>query len=158
MVNKVVQLQNKDGDNLYPLSGGTASDSITTDMLQDGSVTSDKIDFTEFVFAPGVRHQVGMTGNGKKIYRTLVAAIVASDATTGSVAISTDVIPENATIINITGSVTLGNDVASIPYYSSSTDYMRVFLRKSNSQWNLQCRKATSTYDTTWRIEIIFYV
>ena len=46
MANKITQLVNKDGDNLYPLSGGTISDSITTDMLQDESVTSDKIDWS----------------------------------------------------------------------------------------------------------------
>ena len=46
MANKVVQLINEDNDNLYPLSGGVLSDSITTDMLKDDSVTSDKIDWT----------------------------------------------------------------------------------------------------------------
>lgn len=45
MANKITQLVNKDGDNLYPLSGGLLSDSVTTDMLQDESVTSDKIDW-----------------------------------------------------------------------------------------------------------------
>lgn len=158
MANNIVQLQDKSGDNIYPISGGTVQGAITNGMLADGAVTSDKIDFTSFIFAPGVRHQVGMTSNDKPIYRTLVTATVASDATTGSVTIPTDIIPENSTIINITGSVTLGNDVASIPYYSSATDYMRVFLRKSNSQWTLQCRKATTTSDTTWRVEVIFYV
>ena len=46
MANKITQLVNKDGDNLYPLSGGLLSDSVTTDMLQDESVTSDKIDWS----------------------------------------------------------------------------------------------------------------
>lgn len=46
MANKITQLVNKDGDNLYPLSGGLLSDSVTTDMLQDESVTPDKIDWT----------------------------------------------------------------------------------------------------------------
>lgn len=48
MANIVTQLQNKDGDNLYPLAGGMAADSITTEMLQDAAVTSDKIDFTTY--------------------------------------------------------------------------------------------------------------
>lgn len=43
MANIVTQLQNKDGDNLYPLAGGMAADSITTAMLQDDAVTSGKI-------------------------------------------------------------------------------------------------------------------
>lgn len=44
MANKITQLVNKDGDNLYPLAGGILSDSVATDMIQDGAVTSDKID------------------------------------------------------------------------------------------------------------------
>lgn len=44
MANKIVQLINEDNDNVYPLAGGMAADSITTQMLQDNSVTSDKID------------------------------------------------------------------------------------------------------------------
>lgn len=43
MANIVTQLQNKDGDNLYPLAGGMAADSITTAMIQDGAVTTGKI-------------------------------------------------------------------------------------------------------------------
>ena len=46
MANKITQLVNKDGDNLYPLAGGILSDSVTTDMIQDDAVTSDKIDWT----------------------------------------------------------------------------------------------------------------
>lgn len=43
---KIVQLQNKDGEDIYPLAGGTAADSISTNMLENGAVTSDKIDST----------------------------------------------------------------------------------------------------------------
>lgn len=46
MANKITQLVNESGDNLYPLAGGMAADSIGTEMLKDGSVTSDKIDWT----------------------------------------------------------------------------------------------------------------
>lgn len=44
MANKITQLVNESGDNLYPLAGGMAADSINTQMLKDGAVTSDKID------------------------------------------------------------------------------------------------------------------
>lgn len=77
MANKVVQLQNKDGDNLYPLSGGTASDSITTDMLQDGSVTSDKIDFATFnvqVFTGSFSSSSPVTLTGVSGRRALIVA------------------------------------------------------------------------------------
>lgn len=49
MANKITQLVNKDGDNLYPLAGGILSDSVATDMIQDGAVTSDKIDSATIV-------------------------------------------------------------------------------------------------------------
>lgn len=45
MANKIVQLT-QGNDNIFPIAGGMAEDSITTAMLQDGSVTSDKVDFT----------------------------------------------------------------------------------------------------------------
>ena len=61
MANKVVQLINEDNDNLYPLSGGVLSDSITTDMLKDDSVTSDKIDSTTLYEYTGTGH--GESGN-----------------------------------------------------------------------------------------------
>ena len=70
MSNKIVQLENESGDNLYPIAGGALTGSISktmleegifagpelsepssvayvaTDNIQDGAVTSDKIDFT----------------------------------------------------------------------------------------------------------------
>lgn len=45
MSNKIVQLKDKTfTDNIYPIAGGMAADSITTQMLKDNSVTSDKVD------------------------------------------------------------------------------------------------------------------
>ena len=70
MSNKIVQLENEAGDNIYPLAGGALTGSISktmleegvfegpelsepssvayvaTDNIQDGAVTSDKIDWT----------------------------------------------------------------------------------------------------------------
>lgn len=44
MANKIVQLQDKTNtDNIFPIAGGMAADSITTAMIQDGAVTGDKI-------------------------------------------------------------------------------------------------------------------
>lgn len=45
MANKIVQLQDKTNtDNLFPIAGGMAADSITTAMIQDDAVTNAKID------------------------------------------------------------------------------------------------------------------
>lgn len=43
MANQIVQLTDKDENNIFPIAGGMASDSITTAMLQDGVVTTAKL-------------------------------------------------------------------------------------------------------------------
>lgn len=42
MANNIVQLTDDTNNNIFPIAGGMASDSITTAMLQDGAVTEDK--------------------------------------------------------------------------------------------------------------------
>lgn len=51
MANNIVQLQDRSGNNIFPLAGGMVSDSITTQMLQDGAVTSGKIDVEVLPFS-----------------------------------------------------------------------------------------------------------
>lgn len=70
MANKTVQLTNEDGDNLYPLAGGMAADSITTAMVQDGAVTSDKIDWTTPAYlslVTGLNDSVSWSGGGDTV-------------------------------------------------------------------------------------------
>ena len=42
MSNQIVQLTDDTNNNIFPIAGGMASDSITTAMLQDGAVTKGK--------------------------------------------------------------------------------------------------------------------
>ena len=79
MANKIVQLQNKDGDNIFPVSAGLASDSITTDMIQDGAVTDEKIDWTTLESA-GLAY---LKGNTYTINSTNVAMIGTGFVTSG---------------------------------------------------------------------------
>lgn len=65
MTNKIVQLEDKAGNNLFPIAGGMAADSITTTMLQDGAVTPDKASFTTLSTSEKV---VGNDSNGNTIY------------------------------------------------------------------------------------------
>lgn len=44
MANQIVTLKDDNNNPTFPIAGGMAEDSITTQMLKDGSVTSDKID------------------------------------------------------------------------------------------------------------------
>ena len=80
MANKIVQLINEDNDNVYPLAGGMAADSIDTQMLKDGSVTSDKIDFTTYDWTGG-GGAVALHAFGKIVTVTLNAAAFTNDPT-----------------------------------------------------------------------------
>ena len=44
MANKVVQLIDKDDNNIFPVAGSMAGDSIATGMIQDDAITTAKID------------------------------------------------------------------------------------------------------------------
>ena len=46
MANQIVTLKDDNNNPTFPIAGGMAENSITTQMLKDGSVTSDKIDWT----------------------------------------------------------------------------------------------------------------
>ena len=46
MANNIVQLVDNDENNIFPVAGSMASDSIETNMLKDSCVTSQKIDWT----------------------------------------------------------------------------------------------------------------
>lgn len=44
MTEKIVQLIDKDNNNIYPVAGSLKSGSVTTSTINDGAVTADKID------------------------------------------------------------------------------------------------------------------
>lgn len=49
MADKIVTLKDKNNNNLYPAAGAVFADAVSTDSIQDGAVTSDKIDFPSLV-------------------------------------------------------------------------------------------------------------
>lgn len=56
MADRIVQLTDEDDNNIFPAAGTMPTGAITTNMLQNNSVTSDKIDFATFgrtVFGAG---------------------------------------------------------------------------------------------------------
>lgn len=58
MANNIVQLIDKDNNNIFPVAGSMAGDSVTTSMIQDNAVTSAKIktevlDLTSLTLAGG---------------------------------------------------------------------------------------------------------
>lgn len=84
MANNIVQLTDYNGNNIYPIAGAAAQGSITTAMLRDGAVTSDKIDWATRTYST-TEKVVGTDTDGKTIYeRTWVATGVSFAAATGN--------------------------------------------------------------------------
>lgn len=52
MSNQVVQLTDKDNNNIYPVAGALKQGSVTTSTIDDGAVTGAKIDFTTLLNNP----------------------------------------------------------------------------------------------------------
>jgi len=109
MANKIVQLQNKDGDNIFPVSAGLASDSVTTDMIQDGAVTSEKIDFTT----------LGNNQNNiRKIYATTFTATTDSN---GFMAIPTNTL-RPSTGVPLYGKINTAGQDGYLYFYCANTE------------------------------------
>lgn len=49
MADKIVQLQDEDGNNIFPLARGLGSDTVSTATIQNGAVTAAKIDLTTLI-------------------------------------------------------------------------------------------------------------
>lgn len=110
MANNIVQLQDKQGNNIFPIAGSMAGDSVTTQMLQDGAVTTDKIAtgaVTADKLDPALstysttEKVVGTWTNGSTVYeKSLSKAIATSDIpSTNEVSIETGV--SNISIISV---------------------------------------------------------
>lgn len=56
MADKIVILEDENGNNIYPITRGLAADSVDTNAIQDGAVTSSKIDsatLKKIAYMPG---------------------------------------------------------------------------------------------------------
>lgn len=61
MADKIVILEDSEGNNIYPISRGLATNSVDTNAIQNGAVTSAKIDSTTLYEYTGTGH--GEDGN-----------------------------------------------------------------------------------------------
>ena len=66
MADKIVILEDENGNNIYPITRGLAADSVDTNAIQDGAVTSSKIDSATYTTTEKV---VGTWIDGKPVYR-----------------------------------------------------------------------------------------
>jgi hypothetical protein len=70
MANNIVQLTDDQNNNIFPVAGGMAGDSITTAMLQDGVVTAAKINSTTVAFTDFITLSTGfaLQGTNNAVY------------------------------------------------------------------------------------------
>lgn len=64
MADKIVILEDKDGNNIYPITRGLAANSVDTNAIQDGAVTSDKIDSATFPCCLAYKSTTGAIASG----------------------------------------------------------------------------------------------
>lgn len=86
MANNIVQLKDYNGNDVFPIAGGMDADSITTQMLKNSSVTSDKID-SATIDLHNYKTSL-ITGQGARAIMTIKGGIgmitTAGDTTSGS--------------------------------------------------------------------------
>lgn len=84
MADKVVQLVDKDNNNVYPIAGALAQGSVNTGTINDEAVTAEKIDFTTLGFGNYSTNEVD-TGfswiDGKTIYKKTIDCGTLPDST-----------------------------------------------------------------------------
>lgn len=70
MPDRIVQLTDDQDVNIYPLAGGVAANSITTNMVQNGAITSNKTDFTTYSTTNEIA--CGTWIDGRTIYKKTI--------------------------------------------------------------------------------------
>lgn len=79
MADKIVILEDENGNNIYPITRGLAANSVDTNAIQDGAVTSSKIDSATYKTEEQV---VGTWIDGKPLYRKVYIKSVSSGTET----------------------------------------------------------------------------
>lgn len=150
MANKITQLVNEAGDNLYPLAGGMASDSITTAMLKDGAVTSDKIDWTTLpsIFSEN-EHVVGKLDDNTLVYCCTTRVTTPNNISGGVTLPSTGI----DTVIDSNVSVRVGGFVIKGPTYQEAANTTFTAVVSNNMVYFtnlLSAYRGITAYVTRW--------
>lgn len=99
MADKIVQLIDKDGNNVYPVAGSLAQNSVTTSSINDGAVTANKLALSYST----TEQNTGATWiDGKPIYRKCYTGTINITANTR---VNVDLEPNSdiENIINVGG-------------------------------------------------------
>lgn len=143
MNNDIVQLTDKNGNNVFPIAGAATQDSISKSMLEegvfegpelfpapaeayvrtndivDGAVTSDKIDWTTInaVNYSTTEQPIGTWIDGKPLYRKVIDLGYLPNATSKST--STDLIGA-FTVVSVRGSAYVASSCLPMPHVALS--------------------------------------
>ena len=116
VANKIIQLQNKTGDNLFPVAGSMKGDSVTTAMIQDDAVTNAKIDFT--TLTPVYAQQTWTrTNTSSEQGAGAISGTITADKTLAEVTLT----PVKSGLVNIEVNVPCNTD-------SGGTPFIRVYI------------------------------
>lgn len=100
MANKIVQLEDKAGNNLFPVAGSMKGDSITTAMIQDKAVTYDKMDYSNMKPAYATK-----TWNRGSITSDQGDAAISGDYTADTDLITIKITPRKTGLVRIFANV-----------------------------------------------------
>lgn len=88
MADKIVILEDSEGNNIYPISRGLATNSVDTNAIQNGAVTSAKIDWTN-IWSNNSIVETKTDSNGRTGLYFQDGTLITYRKTTGSVDVTT---------------------------------------------------------------------
>lgn len=139
MANKIVQLQDESGDNIFPVAGGLASGSVTTSTINNGAVTADKLNLS---YSTSEQSTGEKWVDGSPIYRKAYVGTwsgTSGTATRLTLQSSFNIIP-----VKIGGAVeyTSGGWVP-MPYSESDNEWTYIYHQASSNDLKLAIKGGT---------------
>ena len=150
MADKIVILEDENGNNIYPITRGLAADSVDTNAIQDGAVTSSKIDSATYTTT---EKRVGTWINGKPLYRKVVDTLTGTGGNnTFNLATMLDANIDRC--FHLDAVIWSSTSTGLIPpYHTSTQDYFRAFVGGSN----VLTLSLGSAYTSTVQFRCVFY-
>ena len=147
MPSKIVQLQDKDGNAVFPVAGGIAPSSVTTSAIADGAITNDKLNLSYSTS----EHATGETWvDGRPIYRkAYVGTYSRSASAVNNITLESS---KDVTLINVGGAMEHSSPGwVPVSYAEGDTEYAYIYVQ--NTSHNLLLRnKGTAATNLRYRV------
>lgn len=129
MPSKIVQLQDKDGNAVFPVAGGIAPSSVTTSAIVDGAITNDKLNlsYSTSEYATGERWI-----DGSPIYRKTINFGALPNAGSKSVAHGISGLSRVVLMTGYTRQPSSGRTRPLPPMTRSANDLLDIFTEGAN--------------------------